>query len=62
MLGSVQFDNEASFDRAEIGEVRTNRMLTPELYVLHPAASQMAPQNSFRVGLFATQPSSVPLR
>ena len=62
MLGSVQFDNEATFDRAEIGEVRTNRMLAPELYVLHPAASEMAPQDSFRVGLVAPQLSSVPLR
>jgi hypothetical protein len=61
VLSAIQFDNEASFDRAEVGEVRTNRMLTAELGVAHPAAAQMSPQDSFRVGLFAPQPPRVPL-
>ncbi len=62
VLGAIQFDYKALLYRAEVSEKRTNRMLTPELYVLHPAASQVSPQNSFSVCLFATQPSSVPLR
>lgn len=62
VLGAIQFNNEASFCRAEIGEVRPDRMLTPELYVPHPAASQMSPQHSFGVGLFSPQPPRVPLR
>jgi hypothetical protein len=62
MLGSVQFDNKVLLDRAKVSEVGPYWVLTPELYLLHPAASQVSPQNSFSVGLFATQPSSVPLR
>ena len=62
VLGAIQFDNQALLDRAEVSEVGPNRMLTPEFCVLHPAAPQVSPQNSFCVGLFATQPSSVPLR
>ncbi len=62
VLGTIQFDNEASFDRAEVGKVRTNRMLAPEFCVAHSAAAQMSPQQSFGVGLFAAQPPRVALR
>jgi hypothetical protein len=62
MLGAIEFDNEASFDRAEVSEERPNRMLTAKLGAPHPAASQMSPENSFRVGLFVPQASSVSLR
>jgi hypothetical protein len=62
VLAAIEFDDEASFDRAEVGEVGSNRVLTPEFHLAHPAASQMAPQNSFGVGLLVAQPSSVALR
>jgi hypothetical protein len=62
VLGAVEFNNDAPFDRAEVSEVRTNWMLTPEFYVPHPAASQMSPQESFSVGLFFSQPARVSLR
>jgi hypothetical protein len=62
VLRAIEFNNEPSFDRAEIGEVRANRMLTPELGALDSAASQMTPQHSFSVGLFPAQPPRVPLR
>ena len=62
MLGAIQLNNETSFDRTEVGEIRTNRMLPPEFCVPHSAAAQMSPQQSFSVGLFAAQPSRIPLR
>ena len=62
VLGPVEFNNEVPFDRAEVSEVRTNRMLTPEFCVPHSAAAEVSPQQSFYVGLFAAQPPRVPLR
>jgi hypothetical protein len=62
VLGAIQLDNQTSLDRAEVSEVRTNRMLTPEFCVSHSAAAQVSPQQSFGVGLFAAQPPRVPLR
>jgi hypothetical protein len=62
VLGAIEFDDEASFDRAEVSEVRTNRMLRPEFCVTHPTAAQMPPQQSFSVGFFSPQPPRVPLR
>jgi len=61
VLSPVEFDDESSFDRAEVSEVRPDRMLTPEFEVLHPPASQVPPQDSFRVSLFATQSARIPL-
>jgi len=62
VLGAIEFNDEASFDRAEVSEVRANRMLTPEFCVLHPTTAQMSPQQSFGIRLFAAQPPRVPLR
>jgi len=62
VLGSIQLNNEPPFDRTEVREVWTKRMLTPEFCVPHSASSQMSPQQSFSVGLFAAQPPRVPLR
>ena len=59
VLCTIQFNDEASFSRAEISEVGTNRMLTPEFGATHLPGSQMVPNNSLRVGLLATQPSCV---
>ena len=62
VLSAIQLNNEAPLDRAEICEVRPDRMLTPELYPPHPAAPQMTPQDSLRVGLLVPQPARVALR
>ena len=62
VLGAIEFNNETPFDRAEVSEVLTNRMLTPEFCIPHSAAAQVSPQQSFSVGLFAAQPPRVPLR
>jgi len=62
MLGAIEFDNEASFGRAEVSEVWPNRELTSKLGVAHLSASQMAPENSFRIGLFVPQAPRVSLR
>jgi hypothetical protein len=62
MLPAIEFDHEAPFDRAKVREVRSYRMLPPEFCLAHSAASQMTPEDSFRVGLRAPQPSGVPLR
>ncbi len=59
MLRTVQPDDEAPFGRAEISEVGTDRKLTAEFGGAHLAVSQMAPQDSFGVGLFEPQPSRV---
>src|ERR1700722_17490187 len=55
MLCPIEFDDESTFSRAEIREVRPNRKLTPKFRAAHLAGSQMLPQDSLRVGLFAPQ-------
>jgi hypothetical protein len=62
VLCPIEFDDEPSFRRAEISEVRTDRMLTAKFGATRLPGSQMVPQDSFRVGLFATQAASVLLR
>jgi hypothetical protein len=59
MLRAVQLDDEASFGRAEICEVGAERKLTAEFGVAHLAVSQVAPQDSFGVGLFESQAAGV---
>jgi len=59
MLRAIEFDDDPPFRRAEVSEVRPNRELTAKLGVAHLTASQMLPQDSFSVGLFATQPPRI---
>ena len=59
VLAAIEFDNQAPFDRTEVGEVGTDRMLTPEFDLSHPAAAQVAPEDSLGVGLFAAQTAGV---
>jgi hypothetical protein len=59
MLRAVQLDDEAPFGRAEISEVGADRKLTAEFGVAHLAVSQVAPQDSFGVGLFESQAAGV---
>ena len=62
MLRPIEFDDEPTLSRAEIRKVRPNRMLTAKFGAIHLPGSQMVPQDSFRVGLLATQATSVLLR
>ncbi len=59
VLCPIEFDDEPSFRRAKISEVRTDRMLTAKFGATHLPGSQMVPQDSFRIGLLATQAASV---
>jgi hypothetical protein len=61
MLRAVEFDDQASFDRAKVSEVWPDRELTAKLGAAHLTVAQVMPQDVFRVGLFATQPPRVPL-
>jgi hypothetical protein len=61
VLGAIEFNDETPFDRAEVGEVGTDRVLAAKFCVPHSAASQMSPEDSFCVGLFCAQSSSIAL-
>jgi hypothetical protein len=45
VLAAIDLHDQTPFNRAEIHEVRTNRMLATELYAAHPLASQMPPKD-----------------
>ena len=62
MLRPIEFNDEPSFSRAKISEVRSDRMLAAKLGAPDLARPQMAPQDSFRVGLLAPQTARVVLR
>lgn len=55
MLSAVEFYDQSAFNRAEVGEVGTYRMLTAELHVAHSPASQMTPEDLLRRSLLAAQ-------
>ncbi|MGC1191992.1 MAG: hypothetical protein WA861_15475, partial [Candidatus Binatus sp.] len=62
MLRPIEFDDKPSFSRAKIREVRSDRMLPAKFRAPHLTGPQMAPQDSFRVGLLASQAARVVLR
>ena len=47
VLTAIDLDDDSTFDRTEVGEVRTNRELTAELNVAQSPASEMTPENLF---------------
>ena len=57
MLGAVRFDNQVMFEAGEIGDVSTDRMLTPKVDTEFPV-SQRPPQQRLGVGLFISHLSS----
>ena len=61
VLRAVEFDDQASFDRAKVSEVWPDRELTAKLGAAHLTVAQVMPQDVFRVGLFATQPPRIAL-
>jgi len=55
VLLTVDLNDQPSFNRTEIREVRADWKLAAKLHVAHPPSSQMTPQNLFSGRLFATQ-------
>jgi hypothetical protein len=55
VLGAIEFDDEASFGRAEVGEVGADRELTAEFRIAQLAGSEMAPEDSLGFGLIAAE-------
>ena len=47
VLTAIDLDDDSTFDRTEVGEVRTNRELTAELNVAQLPASKMTPESLF---------------
>jgi hypothetical protein len=54
MLAAIDLNDDSTFDRTEVGEVRTNRKLTAELNVAQSPASKMTPENLFSWRLLST--------
>ncbi len=61
VLGAIEFNDKTPFDRAEVGEVRTDRVLAAKFRVPNSTSPQMPPEDSLCVGLFCAQSSSVAL-
>jgi hypothetical protein len=51
VLAPIQFDDELAFQTREIGEVGTDRMLTPEFATEQPSVAQPIPEPLLRVRL-----------
>ncbi len=50
MLPSIKLYNQADLQTGEIGEIRSDRMLSPKFQTQKLAISQAQPQNSLSVG------------
>jgi hypothetical protein len=55
VLPTIDLNDEPSFNRTEVREVRADRKLAAKLYVAHPPSSQMTPKNLFSGRLLAAQ-------
>ncbi len=55
VLGAIEFDDQASFGRAEIGEVGADGELAAEFGVAQPAGSEVASEDALGFGLVAAQ-------
>ncbi len=53
VLASVEFDNEFSFKRNEVGDIGSYRLLTAELEPVESAIAESVPEFAFEVGLIA---------
>ena len=58
MLTAVELNNQAPFDAAEIGEVRTDAVLSAEFETAEAPGSEVLPQLSFLGGRFRAEPSA----
>ena len=55
VLGAIEFDDEASFGRAEVGEVGAYGELAAEFRIVELSGSEMAPEDSLGFGLLAAE-------
>ena len=55
MLAAIQLDHNSQLMTGEVGEVRTDRRLTPEMVLLEWRLPQMLPEFLFSCGGVATQ-------
>jgi len=55
MLTTIDFDNQASTEAGKIGDIRSERDLSPKTMTVDLLASQPRPQTHFRIRLIATQ-------
>ena len=58
MLTSVKFHNQLSFQTAEIGDIRSDRLLSPEFISEKLPGTKQPPQSLFRFCLIASQSAS----
>jgi hypothetical protein len=58
MLSAIEFDNYSELMAGEVGEVRANRRLAPEVMLLEGRLPQMLPKLLFGFGRVATQGTS----
>ena len=54
MLAAIQLDHNSQLMTGEVGEVRTDRRLTPEMVLLEWRLPQMLPELLFGCGGVAT--------
>ena len=55
MLSAIDLDDDPELMAGEVGEVRSDRRLTPKVMLLEGRLSQMLPQLLFRFSRVATQ-------
>jgi hypothetical protein len=55
VLVSVEFDHQPGLEAHEVGDVRTDWLLTSELESTEPAVTKRVPKFAFHVGLVATK-------
>jgi hypothetical protein len=58
MLAAIDLDDDFDLMAGEVGEVRTDRRLTPKMMLLEGRLPQMLPQLLFGFGGVATQRAS----
>jgi len=57
--GAIEFDDQTSFGRAEVGEVGADGELAAEFGIPHLAGSEMVPEDALGFGLFAAKAAGV---
>ncbi|HEY3779134.1 MAG TPA: hypothetical protein VGL35_13860 [Rhizomicrobium sp.] len=58
MLAAVEFDDQLRFETHEVGDIRADRLLSPELVPKKAAVAQRVSEFALEIGLFATKLSS----
>ena len=55
VLAAVELDHEPVLDRGEVGDVRTDRHLSPKLHAVKSSVAQQIPHRPFRLRRITTQ-------